>query len=83
MVQAGFHDQSAEHRQRHRTEQDDKRIAEAIELRGQHEKDQHDGEHAHTRRSARRRSRRAAGQQHFLEVGRAVVCVAAGIEEVR
>ena len=37
--------QRAEHRQRHGAEQDDERIAEAVELRGEHEKDQDDGEH--------------------------------------
>ena len=34
--------QRAEHRQRHRAEQNDERIAEAVELRGEHEKDQND-----------------------------------------
>ena len=35
-------DHRAEHGQRDRAEQDDERIAEAVELRGQHQEDQHE-----------------------------------------
>ncbi len=38
-------DQRAEHGQRHRAQQDDQRIAEAVELGRQHEKDQHQRQH--------------------------------------
>src|SRR5437660_12529841 len=37
--------QRAEHRERDRTEQNDEWVAETVELRGEHQKDQHNGEY--------------------------------------
>src|SRR6185437_107094 len=41
-----------EHRERHGTEQDDEWIAEAVELRGEHEENQHGGKGKHRKELA-------------------------------
>ena len=45
-------DTRAEHRERHRAEQNDERIAEAVELRRQDEKDQHERKQKHAQKFA-------------------------------